>query len=74
MKRGKDYYKNLLTRQALLLEQHPCGSGAERSSARKIRQALKEDRPVAQLRACSNIAELMLESLNLAARRPVGNR
>ena len=45
MKRGTNYYKGLLTNQALLLEQHPCCDDQSRTAAQLIRLAVKYERP-----------------------------
>ena len=64
-KRGTDYYRELLTKQALLLEQHPCGADLHRSTARRIRRAIEEERPLALLEILSSAAGLMLKGLDL---------
>lgn len=69
MKRGTNYYKGLLTNQALLLEQHPCCDDQSRTAAQLIRLAVKYERPpFAVLETMSKAAALILRSLDLAQR------
>ena len=71
MKRGSDFYKNLLTKSALLLERHPShpgGSADARASARQIRLAIKKDLPLAVLKIISNAAGQELQLCDLRQR------
>lgn len=68
MKQGPDYYRELLTKRVVLLEQHPCCDDERRSDAQMIRQALAHERPVAELKVLSRVAGLMLRGLDLDQR------
>ena len=55
-RRDSAFYKKLLTKRALLLEQ-----AGERSAAREIRLAVKNNKPLAVLKVMSKLTGLVLK-------------
>lgn len=68
MKRGVKFYKELLTKRALLLERHssyPGGAAGARASAQQVRLAIERDVPLAVLKVVSDAVGQTLKLCDL---------